>query len=57
MVRLCSVSYTHLDVYKRQILVIAVSTGATTYVAIAGGMLIILAAITVSIIYKKKKQN
>ena len=39
------------------IVVIAVSTGAPTYVAIAGGMLVILAGITVSIIYKKKKQN
>ena len=39
------------------ILVIAVGTGAPTYVAITGGMLIILAGIAVSIIYKKKKQN
>ena len=39
------------------ILVIAVSTGAPTYVAIAGGMLIILDAITVSIIHRKKKQK
>ena len=49
---------TNLDDNKdNAVLVIAISTGTTTYVAIAVGMLIILAAITVSIIYKKKKQN
>ena len=49
---------TNLDDNKdNAVLVIAISTGTTTYMAIAGGMLIVLAGIAICINYKKRKQK
>ena len=49
---------TNLDDNKdNAVLVIAISTGTTTYVAIAGGMLIVLAGIAICINYKKRRQK